>query len=581
MKDNPSDSTIMAIDYPFLSDEERAFVASFLQAEGRYPVLYIAYRYLQRSANKVVQVFARANGVVGEHRRMCDVGLECGISRERVRQVRLSNITKEYDAGEVWNESRWQPLGFLHQPVLTAAKVHWDELRQKEQLDGLDFFAALYIIRQMSPCNIIGLRTDGRRANARMANKEPWQMPEILFAYDSRQEKFPFESVLSILGHEASLQRIADKRMSLSELVGQYFTEQHSDEDEEAVIAMMREILTLFPHVEIENDDIVFRANRTNYIGDIYQILRRNGQAMTVDAIYEEFRLLHPDDPHTDSSFIRNYMLRDDRFESVGWKSTYQLREWERFSGALGDLAVHLMEDRDEPLKADALCRMMVEHRPTTTLKSCSTSIYIAVSACRLLFYVDAEAADRERAEGADAETSRYYVGLFNRQYPERFWASPITVEGAVRSMRRFLQENARWPFASRKTGVEPTLYHALKKYKLKRCVTDDEYLRYHQGLEDINPDDFPANGPDLQFQNRCQELMDYCEKRHHLPTSGRLLSWYQASCTQQEQFSNFRKNLFQRLQAVIASSRKALPPVVPISSSPHSAEQLSLEFED
>ena len=61
----------------------------------------------------------------------------------------------------------------------------------------------------------------------------------------------------------------------------------------------------MMQHVEVEGDDIVFTVNHTNYCEEIYQILRAEGKAMTVDHIYEEFRLRLPDDHHTNSNFIR------------------------------------------------------------------------------------------------------------------------------------------------------------------------------------------------------------------------------------------------------------------------------------
>ena len=303
----------------------------------------------------------------------------------------------------------------------------------------------------------------------------------------------------------------------------------------------------------IEGDKIIFKANRTNYMEEIYQILQRKGQAMTIDDIYDEFRQLHPEDHHTDNTFIRSYMLRDNRFEAVGSKSTYQLREWGRFSGALGDLAVHLLKDSDKPIKTTTLTQMMMEKRPATTFKSCNTSIYIAVNNGRLLFYICAEADGENYTDTADDEGNPSYVGLFDRQYPQRFWPSPLTVEGAIRSMRRFLMEKGRWPFASGKTGIEPMLYYTLRKYTKKRCVTDAELKRYQQGMADINPDEYPSNERELLFQSRCQELMDYHKRLHHLPTQGRLYSWYKALRDQKDQLTGFRKNAFLRLKTAIS----------------------------
>ena len=579
---------LTAIDYPFLTDEEKDFLVSFLQTEGRYPVLFIASRYLQRTTNRQAQVFARANGIVGGHQRLEVIGQEYGLSRERVRQLGVMSILDAEDASLVWDMVRWQSIGFLRQPLLTESNIGWATLRQKEHLGDMDFYGALAIIRQMVPLNIVALRADGRRANARLTSDTPWQMPDVLFAYDKRLACFSFENALAVVGHEASLQCIKDRSMSLTGIVDRHFVGKHSEEDRQSVISVMRAVLPLFSDVETEGDDIVLRANRLNYADEIYRILQRRGEAMPLNAIYEEFRLLHPDDHHTDNSFIRNYMLRDERFEAVGSKSTYQLREWERFAGSLGDLAFHLLETCDEPIRVDTLCQRMLQMRPTTTLKSCETSAYLAVTARRLLYYIDntvsdendTDEADDETTDVADGETGRYYVGLFDRQYPGRFWPSPLTVDGAVRSLRRFVTEYGRWPFASAKTGVEHKLYYVMRKYAYKRCVSDDELQRYQQGMADVSPDDYPASERDLQFQRHCCEVSDYCARHHHLPLSGKLLSWYQSQCSQADQLTGFRKYQFRQLQLAVASSHQELP-VIPIRSGSHHARQLSLEFSD
>ena len=98
---------------------------------------------------------------------------------------------------------------------------------------------------------------------------------------------------------------------------------------------------------------------------------------MTVDNIFAEFKQRHPEDHHTDSSFIRSYMLSDKRFEAVGSKSTYQLSEWKRFAGTLGALAEHILMAYDNPVKVDELCEMMREQRGNTTRNSLFNHVYI------------------------------------------------------------------------------------------------------------------------------------------------------------------------------------------------------------
>lgn len=571
---------LIAIDYPFLTDGEQSFVASFIKSEGRFPVLFIACRYFRHTMERNSQVFALANGIVGGHRRFDLIGREYGMTRERVRQLGSMSVVRAADAGMVWSEERWEATGFMHQPLLTEEIIHWDELRQKEHLDDIDSYAALAIISQMTLHHIVSLRSDGRRANTRLNVDTPWQKPDVLFSYDSSLNCFSFENALAVVGHEFSLQRISDSRMPLQDIVTPYFTHKHGEAEHQAVIGILRDVLPQFEGVETEGDDIIFRANRLNYTEEIYRILQRKGQAMTVNDIYDEFRQLHPDDHHTESSFVRNYMLRDERFEAIGSKSTYQLREWKRFAGALGDLAVHLLENSAEPVKAEMLCRQMMEHRNATTLKSCNTSIYIAVNARRLMFYIDVN--EKKDEAQPDSEVSRYYVGLFDRQYPPQFWPSPLTVDGAIRSMRRFLQEYGRWPFSTGRESIEQTLFYTLRKYNKRKSVSDEELQRFQQAMSDISPNDYPTCDRDFQFLKRCRTLAEYCNSRHHLPTCGKLLSWYKSLQSQAAQFTGFRRYHYERLQATISASLQEFSPSsTPTDSAPQKAVQLTFDFSE
>lgn len=576
---------MIAYDYPFLTKKERTFVAQFLHDEGRYPVVFIALRYLRTTTNRKLQVFATANGIVGKHRRFETIAQDFDLTRERVRQVSLMDITHVDDAAQTWNKERWSALDFLNLPLLTEDNTNWEVLRRKERLTNLDFYSALTIFRQLTPLNIVAMRYDGRKANSRLSVSS-WKKPNVLFAYDSRLTCCKLEDALIDVAHESNLHHITDCRKSMADFIGPYFTSEPSDTDRQRVMNILREVIPMYNGVEMIADEIVFRANHINYLEEIYQILQGKGQAMTVDDIYEEFRQRNPSDHHTKSGFIRSYMLRDKRFEAVGSKSTYQLREWQRFAGALGDLAVLLMADRDEPVKAEVLCRQMMERRPNTTLKSCNTSIYLAVNARRLQFYVDAEAlagntiASENADAQADAEVSRYHVGLFDHPYSERFWPATLTVEGTILSMKRFLKENGRWPFCS-SDGIEKILYRALRKYTLKRCITEEEGLRYQQGMADINPLDYPYSERDQVFLNRCRELDNYCQRYHLLPTTGKLILWYRQQLSQIKLLSDFRRYHLQKLLSVIGATLIHTPakPSKPSKPTSTTTEQLQLDF--
>ena len=550
---------LASTDYPFLTEAEQTFVQSFCETWGRPPMFYIALSYLRLEVDKKSQIVARMAGLQGRHEHIEELAEAFGLSRERVRQLSGMDLANGSPWPWVWSADRWAAYPFFDKPLLTADNVGWEQLCREEQLGDIDFFGALNILAKIRPLNIVALLADGAKATGRRWFEKGWQEPKVLFAYDKQYSAFRFTDALARVGHDASLQRVSERRQSLSALADAHFPAPPAEETRPQVIAMLADVLPMFDHVVVEGDDIVLQANRTNYAEEIYQMLQRRGEPMTVEELFAEFRRLHPTDRHTDSTFLRSYLWRDERFEAVGSKSTYQLCEWGRFAGALGELAIHLLEGCEAPVVADELCRQMLEQRPSTTLKSCATSIYLTVQDGRLLYYVD-------------TATGNSCVGLSQQSYDGRYWPSPITVEGAVRSMRRFLSENQRWPFHSGGNGIESSLYYTVRKYSKQLHVTDDELRRYQEGMADIDADAYPANERDQTFA-----------ERHRIPTRAErpsLYTWYRSVCSQESQLTGCRRYYYEQLQAALRASCQSLDPLQP-STGFTSGAQLTLDFGD
>ena len=581
-----SKTLVVAADYPFLSPEEQQFVLDFHKAEGRYPVLFIAKRYFHTTSFRPSHLFALANGIMGGHKRMDTLAKEQHLTRERMRQLSIASVTSAPDAGRTWDSQRWKSQTFMKKPLLTADSIHWKTMSQKEHLDDLDFYAALTIINQMRPLCIVAMRNDGRRANNRLSPTTPWEMPQVLFACNACYEWFPFENALLPLAHDAALQRKSEERLSLTERTSSFFGTSYSDADRHAILDILRQVLPMFNHVSIQGDDIILRANRIDYAEACYQILRGEGAPMTIDQIYAEFKKLHPDDYHTSSSFLRSYLLNDPRIEPIGSKSTYQLPEWGHFAGSLGQLAEHILQSHDVPLRADELCQQMALQRPASTWKSCYTSIYLAITSRRLLYYIDCQdnTPETESKNGAP-EDNHHYIGLFDRQYPPRFWPSTITVDGAIRGLHRFVSENQRWPFATSDDSIESMLYHVIRKFARQRCVTDEEVQRYREGMADIPTNNYPSTKNDLLFMQRCQQIADYYRQHHRLPTYNEqptLMAWYRAASTSTDTMNEFRRQQFASLADTIASLQplpSAIPSSLPQGFKP--GKQLSLDFDE
>lgn len=545
------------LDYPFLTPEEQDFVTTFWNAEKRYPVFYIALRFLQQATDRRTQTFVRVNGINGKHETLAALSEEFGLTFERTRQISKLKVDKAQNL-PVWDLDRWGALDFFHKPLLTEANTRWKEIQALEHVEDLSFHSALAILSALLPLEIIALRADGYKANARRCKATEYEPPCVLFAYDSSLNYFSFAHFLRDIDHEAMLQRIEDKSCTLQALTEAYFQPNASEQQRQAILGMLREVIQMLPGVEVLHDTIVFSSNHINYTEDIYQIIARNGKAMTVEEIFAEFKAMHPNDHHTNSAFLRSYMWHDERIEAVGRKSTYQLREWELFSGSLTQLAAHLLKDEAEPLPLTELVRRMKEHRGNTTPKSCESSIYLGFAAGTLQYFFTTE-----------HTASTAYVGLAERAYPAPYWVSTMSVNGAVKSMHRFLTERGHWPYAAASDVVEERLYYILRKFSQHDHVTSKEAALYKQGMADVPPYQYPHNEREAIFVKRCQAVKSFWKEHHRQPTSAEdpfLAKWYRYTLHKFNQLRGFRQYHFKQIR-----HRSAAKP----------SQQLSLDFAD
>ena len=402
--------TLIALDYPFLNPEEVAFVRSFYAANGRYPVWFIAARFFMHSTDRAAEIFAQINGIGVQRIHSNFVAQQFDLTSERVRQLSKNTTAIRKLAPMVWAQERWMHTQAYSMDVVTEKLIDWGRICRQEQLSNIDFLAALAILSVARPITIIALHRDGTTTNSHANSAASRIKPHVVFAYDNKFSFFNFDACLRLVGHDAALKKIYDRSYLLADIAQDFFIQDVRQEQKQVIYDKLSIVLPLFPDVVMKGNELVLQVNRLNYFEEIYNILQRRRKPMTVDEIYNEFMALHPNDPHTESGFIRSYMLQDKRFQAVGRKSTYQLREWQQFAGSLSDLAVGLLQNETQPMPQTVLCRKMMEQRPATTFKSCHTSVYIAVKAGTLQFYIK----DNNR-RGPN------FVGLRNHAYHPAF----------------------------------------------------------------------------------------------------------------------------------------------------------------
>ncbi len=542
----------IGVEYPFLTDEEVEFVYDFLHAEGRYPVFFLARRFMQASTLRGVRAYARYNGIFGRFESLSDLAGELGVTLERVRQLSKIDIGK-FDT-MTWDVGRWAALPGFDHTFITPTSIGWNHLAEAEHVGDMSFYAALSLIALLRPLVIVSLNRDGRHANSRRNAMSEWEEPFMLFAHDAAVTGVNFTEMLRFVTHEAALARIEDTHLSMSKLIDDC-TQQPLDPALRAqVLRVVTELLSALSGVEIHGDDITVRANHINYIADIYNIIRQRGEAMTIGEIYDAFRQMHPDDHHTNSTFLRSYMLADERFEAVGRKSTYQLKEWKRFSGGLMELALNLVTANGGPMLTEELSRQMYELRPSSTFKSCMSTVYLAVQKGLLRYLITDE-----------HSSVSSYVALAADELPEGFWPSPIDKAGAIAGLRRFLGKYQRWPFDQRKDGVEAQLYYAYYKYTRKMNLPQEEVQSFIDSITDKHPLDYPHTRHDLAYLNNCRKFKDYVSRHHAMPRYSdcpSLCVWYRNVTTKNRPADPFRKYHLQWLDTMLHRylDRQAMP---------------------
>ena len=532
----------ISVEYPFLNEDEVEFVYNFMNDEGRYPVFFLARRFIQASQQRGVRAYARYNGIIGRFESLSDIAKDLSVTFERVRQ--LSKIDVDKLNSMAWDAGRWAALPGFDRNFMTAASLDWKRVSEAEHVEDMSFYAALSLISLMRPIVIVSLNRDGRRANSRRNAVAEWEEPFILFAHDAAITDVNFVDMIRTLAHDVSLTRTRDLHFSMSKLIGEWTKKPLPPELQAQVQDLMTEVLPVLPDVGVDGDDIFIRANHINYVDDIYDILQQRDEAMTIDEIYDVFRKMHPDDHHTNSTFLRSYMLADDRFEAVGRKSTYQLREWKRFSGGLMEMAVNIVTENGGPMLTEELCQRMYEQRPSTTVKSCMSTVYLAVQKGVLRYLITDE-----------HPSVSSYVGLVSEDLPDGFWLSPIDKAGAIESLRRFVSEYQRWPFDMHEDGVEAQLYYVLNKYTRKSDKPQAEVQRFIESITDKNPYELPHTRRDLAFLNNCRKLKDYVMRHHAMPRydeTPALGIWYRNVTRQKNATEPFRQYHLQHLDSVL-----------------------------
>lgn len=258
----------------------------------------------------------------------------------------------------------------------------------------------------------------------------------------------------------------------------------------------------LFNEFELSIDtfeSIVFKRNTIKQVYEYsYEALEKLGKPSKVNEIYQKVIELYPD-YETDENSIRASMKRDTGFVPIGRTSVYGLKKWESQiddfkGGTIRDIAEEFLQSQVEPKHIDEITEYVNLYRDTTS-KNIYPNLKLDESK-RFVFF------------------KGLLIGLSSKKYSLEKYVEPIdpnierkSWEERFFDLQKFAEENNRLP-KSISNDKEKVLYRFMNIHlnKATKSQIDDRALRInelatkyqHQKRKRKIPQEWNANYDDL-----------------------------------------------------------------------------------
>lgn len=521
MSDDEVQSALLKHDCPYLSSMERKFVMEHDREYGVRPMFFLLYNYMRISEVRNNKIFSLFYGIFdGKERTLNELAEVMNLTRERIRQI-VSKKLEVHDTELIMTDAWKNYDELLSQPFVTRETEAYQHLKEREHLN-FDFrvFARLMQLLGDYETEIVGDVTV-------VINRKKMPSIQIGDCVDSLQalvsSRYTDDTPIHI---EASLNNV-------------------SDEEKSDAVKLMAYIAKSGLGLEVtDKREVIVRKNYIDVAEELYTILAQKGQPMSIEELFEAFKLMYPMHKYTESSQIRTYLLRHPNIKPIGNTSRYGLDSWGNvFYGTIRDLLAELLEESNEPLHIEQLYEAVAEHYPNTKAQSLEWSM-------------------TDDTLGRFVHFNDGYYGLRSKEYDETYEEynaerQRFRFEERFADFRKFVEEYNRYP-VSNNGERESSLYRWMYNVQNGVLDTTDEQKRQ---LEDaINADELeyiPRNAIENEFRNNCRDYQAYINSHYALPTVStkpELYSWMVRSKANYDCFVDHRRKYMTDLLNYILS---------------------------
>lgn len=288
------------------------------------------------------EIIARRYGLFDRKETLEQIGELLGITRERVRQLEKSVMTKLMDRSRSGNLVN---IGEVDTLLAKSIKENGNLIRINDlthRLTGKDSKieqSCVAFLSRLCPSVTYIHENDHFYAAAALA------------------ETYSEKDVRARVGHVVATIKKIDKPVSMQEVAGAL-----GDSDVRAVEALAsvsKDLATLNGRWGLMRWPMV---NPKNIRDKIYVILHENGKQMHFNEIAKAIATSNFKRKDVTTQAIHNELIKDKRFVLVG-RGIYALREWGFKQGTVADVIAEVLKDAAEPLHRDEIVKRVLKKR--------------------------------------------------------------------------------------------------------------------------------------------------------------------------------------------------------------------------
>ena len=293
-------------------------------------------------------------------------------------------------------------------------------------------------------------------------------------------------------------------------------------------------VLQVVCGIHTEGECIVFEYNKIDYGNLLYELLKKADARLHRDELLqlltnECFELGIPCEI-VDSSQLTTLLSRDPRIIPIGKSSYWELKEWGEMNGSIREIAIELVWKARAPIHIEKLCKMVLIHRPDSTVKSVSSVIRQTASTGELLIFFD------------------NYIGHPKRKYGDDFILMPQLFDEWMQTFKTFVLRNKRFPY-SNQTGYEGFLYRWYYKASQLTQLSSEEILKFDALERELGH--YPQNATEYNFLQNCNLYKKFVESNKRMLTKDNdleLFNWFYKSSRNYSTYNDNRNKYFSQL---------------------------------